>query len=428
MIMRKDTKQRLFEMMQRVNPDFVIREEVTPEYTGDELLLLYVLVNNLMNANHLNNPATEKFIYDYNQEHGNIIEFPLIRFTRDEVVNEIANFIYGENKATDEQLTALNQMNTKQLVQMVTNKYKEIETRFRTHFKDYDEKVINDVLRPRKVEFENLVYNLHRAEQYKGFSSAKDSLYSNFYEKFPIAQPTWDGSLDGEKAINAMKSLIQKGDVLVVPFTEQEKQEMNQILKTSKDYLTPNWEYTKHGYAHVIVLEKDFRKVEKQYNDYVSANFTFTKEYLNDLLSTSMEGGSNYWALFDLRYIPDVLRKNKALPLSEKIINSVWDYKKSIPVYDNESGDDPDNLPRVDTYGDNEENEPYPDSEYANLDKLNYEKLGELSIDSILQAISLIKKDPQYQHFWESISTENYDAADADAFFQLAIMGDIAYG
>jgi hypothetical protein len=410
--MKKDTKQRLFEMMQRVNPDFTIREEEkTPEYTGDELRLLYVLVFNLMNAHHLNNPATEKFIYDYNQKHGNVIEFPLIRLTRDEIIKEVANFVYGENKATDDQLMDLAQMKNEQLIQTLNNKYKEIETQFRTHFKNYDEKTINQVLEPWKRDHESLAHDLNRAEQYKGFPSAKNSLHSNFYEKFPVAQPTWDGSLDGDKAINAMKSLAKKGDIQVIPFTEQEKQEMNQILKTSIDYLTPNWEYTKYGYAHVIVLNKDFAKIEKQYNDSVKANFTFTKEYLSDLLSTAMEGGSNYWALFDHRFIAPQLLSNKSLPLSEKIINSVWDYHKSIPIYDVESGENDDK-----EYG--EYDNPYE----------KYEKLGELSMDSILQAVSLIKKDPKYQHVWENIATENYDAGDADAFFQLAIMGEVVYG
>jgi hypothetical protein len=412
--MAKDTKQRLLEMMQRVNPDFTIREEnETPEYTPEELRLLYVLVYNLMNAHHLSNPkTTENFIYNYNQKHGNVIEFPLIRLTRDEVVKEIADFVYGENKTTDDQLMDLAKMNSEQLVQILTNKYNEFETGIRTHLKDYGDTVINDILRQRKREYDGLVHDLHKAEQYKGFQSAKDNYYSNFYEKFPVAQPTWDGTLDGDIAINAMKSLVQKGDVQVIPFTEQEQQEMNQILKTTLDYLTPNWEYTKYGYAHVIVINDDYAKIEKQYNDYTKANFTFTKDYLNDLLSTSMEGGSNYWALFDHRFIAPQLLSNKSLPLSEKIINSVWDYHKSIPIYDVESGDESN------------------DKEYGEYDNPyeSYEKLGELSMDSILQAVSLIKKDPRYQHIWENIATENYDAGDADAFFQLAIMGEVVYG
>lgn len=418
--MKKYGKQRLLEMMQRVNPDFTIKEEnEIPEYTGDEIFLLYVLVYNLMNAHHLyNRETTEKFIYDYNQKHGNIIEFPLVAYNKDELTKQVADFLYGENVATDTQLMDIAQMTSDQIIPMLNKKYEAMKEYLRQVLmvnrpEANNDKTIDDILYRHQSLVNSLSYNLKQAEKYKNFPSSKNSLNTNFYEMFPVASPTWDGSLSGERAVNAMKSLVNKKAVVVIPFTEEEKVEMDNKLKGTRDYLTPTWGYTKEGYAHVILLEKDRNKIIQQYNDYTKNNFKFTKEYLNDLLSTSMEGGSNYWALFDHRFIAPQLANDKSLALSEKIINSVWDYHKSIPIYDVES---------------NEGEE--TDKEYGEYDNPyeNYEKLGELSMDSILQAVSLIKKDPKLQHIWENIATENYDAGDADVFFQLAIMGKVVFG
>jgi len=427
--MRTNSKQRLFEVMQKVNPDFIIKEveekQTSEKYTDDELFLLYILVYNLMNAHILRDPEqTKSFIYDYNKKHGNVIKYPLVGATKDELVKKIGEFLYGA-KVTDEQLMDLAQMDSKQIAPLLKQRYEFIRKTYKEMFMSKKEdtpdlekivdKQINDMLYQQRNDMEYYIRTLNDIEKYVGFPSSSDNLYSNFYEIFPVARPTWTGQLEGEKAINTMKSLVQKGAVIIIPFTDEEKKSMDEKSNTALDYLTPDWKYTKNGNAHVIVLDDNMQEISQLYNASLLKNFTFTKDYLNDLLSTAMEGGSNYWAEFDRRYIAPELAKQK-IPFSEKIINTVWDYKKAIPVYDAESGEE-------------QEQDAYDSTgnEFTN-DYESFEKLGELSTDTILEAISLIKKDPKYSHVWENIATENYDAGDADVFFQLAIMGNVVFG
>jgi len=47
-------------------------------------------------------------------------------------------------------------------------------------------------------------------------------------------------------------------------------------------------------------------------------------------------------------------------------------------------------------------------------------------MDSLLDAIQKLKED--YPNAYENIIDEEYDAEDADIFFQLATMGDVVFG
>src|SRR5690606_18196546 len=116
------------------------------------------------------------------------------------------------------------------------------------------------------------------------------------------------------------------------------------------------------------------------------------------------------------------LRNDNSTPLSERITTAVWDYHVSIPVYDKDSGeeepdDDIDSI--IYPHDDDDNRVSYAPDEYSNLDRLKFEKLGVLSMDSILDAISILKKNPQYEHVFSNIANESYDAADADIFLQL---------
>ena len=72
-----------------------------------------------------------------------------------------------------------------------------------------------------------------------------------------------------------------------------------------------------------------------------------------------------------------------------------------------------------------EEDEEYDEDDYTETHSDNG-LLGTVDMDSILEAITIIKRD--YPDVWENILDEQYDANDADIFLQLCVMGDVVFG
>lgn len=116
-----------------------------------------------------------------------------------------------------------------------------------------------------------------------------------------------------------------------------------------------------------------------------------TKEKVFDLLVSAIEGGSNYWYLFDKEACQTIKSYE-----GECFVDRLWAALldgRFIPVHDViEEG----------------------------------KKLGELSLPSIEYAKLLIVD--QYPYHYADIITENDDATTADVFFQLAVMKDVIYG
>lgn len=117
-------------------------------------------------------------------------------------------------------------------------------------------------------------------------------------------------------------------------------------------------------------------------------------ELITDMLVTAFEGGSNYWAT-----LGDVDRTHfvKGESLAENVARSFLadkDYK--LDVYDVES----------------DEEEP--------------ELLGTVSYASIEKAFTIMASD--YPRGFHRIISEDYDAEDADVWFQLATMGEVVFG
>jgi hypothetical protein len=132
---------------------------------------------------------------------------------------------------------------------------------------------------------------------------------------------------------------------------------------------------------------------------------TFGKEDIVDLFVDALEGGSNYW--YELRHLPEELRY-KAKEMGQPISEAIGEYILNggyIQFYDGE--------------------EEYDDDDYQ---EIHSEKglLGTVDMNSILDAITLIKKD--YPEVWENILDEQYDANDADIFLQLCVMGEVVFG
>ena len=119
----------------------------------------------------------------------------------------------------------------------------------------------------------------------------------------------------------------------------------------------------------------------------------FTEEEFNEFLSnvviTALEGGSNYWCYVDA---PDISERRHGEAIAETIVRQIIE-GKSIEVFDSE----------------------------------NDESHGFISRESCLKAIdSMLNND--YRDTVLNIVREQYDAEDADVFFQFSVMGEIVFG
>jgi len=123
-----------------------------------------------------------------------------------------------------------------------------------------------------------------------------------------------------------------------------------------------------------------------------------SKQMMSNLIVTAVEGGSNYWYLFDKEATKQV-RKYKGVKhetneyntFSEAILVAL-DKGESILVSDIESE----------------------------------EILGVLTKKGIYKATELLHDN--YPSVYGNIITDNWDMNDADAWFQLAVMGEVKFG
>jgi hypothetical protein len=132
---------------------------------------------------------------------------------------------------------------------------------------------------------------------------------------------------------------------------------------------------------------------------------TFGKEDIVNLFVDALEGGSNYW--YHIRHLPNEVRY-KAKEMGQSVSEAIGEYILKggyVQFYDAEEEYDEDDY--TETHSDNG-------------------LLGTVDMDSILEAITIIKRD--YPDVWENILDEQYDANDADIFLQLCVMGDVVFG
>lgn len=430
--MKKNSKQFLFERMHKINPDFILKEEIEyaeaiEDYTFPELHVLNIMAHTIaMNGYVIHSPLTYDVIYEYNQKHGNVIQFPLVVVDKEGLLEQIGNLI-GQ-KAVDE-IKQLNNPTAEQVIAVVQKHIDDYKSKLRANFQkndsrlddDFFEKVVDNLFG--KYKTDNLFHSIKRAYKYPN-ATASNNL--NFFELYPFAQKVtreFNDFLTGEQAIEVAQSLVRKKAIIVIPFTEEEKQKMNEVFGKTYDYLTPDWGYTDKGYAHLVLLENP-KWIHDKYDSLLVQNFKFDRQEIDDLITTAYEGGSNYWVLFDLNGIPDDPNLKYT---SERITDAVYKGYK-IPVYDRESGDV--NVPYsfVRFGGTNQPSNLPARNSKEFFDEHGFEYLGELSLEGLNRAVEELKTDVQYGHILRNIATENYDALDADAFLQLAVMGKIVYG
>jgi len=121
-----------------------------------------------------------------------------------------------------------------------------------------------------------------------------------------------------------------------------------------------------------------------------------THELISDLLTTALEGGSNYWYL-----LGSIDHKHfiKGDTLSDNLARSFMaDKNYSLNVYDIDTFD-------VDTDPD---------------------LLGNVTYASIENALAVMLDE--FPHSLANIIKGDYDADDADVWFQIATMGEVQFG
>lgn len=112
---------------------------------------------------------------------------------------------------------------------------------------------------------------------------------------------------------------------------------------------------------------------------------------LPDLLTTALEGGSNYWYYIPYKSVKTVKKyKKQGQPFLDGIIAALND-NQGIAIHDLETT----------------------------------EALGLLTKDAGLRAFRKMATD--YPDQYVAIITETYDAADADLWLQLTVMGEIVF-
>jgi hypothetical protein len=125
-----------------------------------------------------------------------------------------------------------------------------------------------------------------------------------------------------------------------------------------------------------------------------------TDEQRTNLLTSAIEGGSNYWYMFE-EHAGNLINSVPELPTTKEscfdgtFVWKLWSALKAgleIPVHDIETS----------------------------------EEIGKLSMNSIEQGEQTMSE--KYAYDLAEILQQNYDASTADAWFQLAVMNEIIYG
>jgi len=214
---------------------------------------------------------------------------------------------------------------------------------------------------------------------------------------------------DTESAVEAKKQLDHYNKVINDPkFANQEW-----ISKAFKDQIsalqnTINVAKNRDKKAVYNEIARSYLSWKRYEDDKIKARETrtFGNEDIINLFVDALEGGSNYW--YHIKHLPKEILyniKERGVATSEAIGQHILN-GGYIQFYDAEGED----------YDDDDYQEKHSDNDL----------LGTVDMDSILEAITLVKRD--YPEVWENILDEQYDANDADIFLQLCVMGDVVFG
>lgn len=209
------------------------------------------------------------------------------------------------------------------------------------------------------------------------------------------------------KVLDSILTAMASGKLEGVPtdYILNMKKEKEDRIDTLEKYIK-NWENTnrKDIFNRVSTQYLNNKKYEEERLK-ARESRTFGKEDIINLFVDALEGGSNYW--YHIKHLPKEVRY-KAKEMGQSVSEAIGEYILKggyVQFYDAE--------------------EEYDDDDYTEIHS-DKGLLGTVDMDSILEAITIIKKD--YPEVWENILDEQYDANDADIFLQLCVMGEVVYG
>jgi hypothetical protein len=209
------------------------------------------------------------------------------------------------------------------------------------------------------------------------------------------------------KVLDSMLTAMASGKLEGVPtdYVLNMKKEKENRIHQLETYIK-NWEKTDRQeiFNRVSTQYLANKKYEEERRK-ARESRTFGKEDIINLFVDALEGGSNYW--YEIRHLPKEVRY-KAKEMGQAVSEAIGEYILNggyVQFYDAEED-----------YDDDDYQEKYSDKGL----------LGTVDMNSILEAITIIKKD--YPEVWENILDEQYDANDADVFLQLCVMGEVVFG
>jgi hypothetical protein len=129
----------------------------------------------------------------------------------------------------------------------------------------------------------------------------------------------------------------------------------------------------------------------------INVTIDVSREVLESIFITAIEGGSNYWYYFgesSVSAVNNLCPKASGLAFSERVFTAVYDYDAKVPIFDIEDTD----------------GEPI-----GILDKSKFQERLELCAKENMWAIQ------------EEID-ERGDAVSSDAVFQYLVLNDLVYG
>jgi hypothetical protein len=129
----------------------------------------------------------------------------------------------------------------------------------------------------------------------------------------------------------------------------------------------------------------------------VSINIELTREVLEDIFVTALEGGSNYWYLIGAETIKKVRNviPDRSIPFSQALFSAVYDHNIDVEIHDIEE----------------EEEEG---------------AVGTISMSTMSERIQKCATDDNSWAILNEIN-ENGDATSSDVIFQYIALGEVVY-
>jgi hypothetical protein len=129
----------------------------------------------------------------------------------------------------------------------------------------------------------------------------------------------------------------------------------------------------------------------------VSINIELTREVLEDIFVTALEGGSNYWYLIGAEAIKKVraVVPDRSIPFSQALFTAVYDHNVDVEIHDIEEEEDE-------------------------------EAVGTISMTTMSERLQKCATDDNSWAILNEIN-ENGDATSSDVIFQYIALGEVVY-